>query len=135
MAECIFCKIASGEVPCVKIWEDDSHLAFLDNNPLTEGMTVVIPKHHFESYIFDMPRVEYKDLMLAAKKAGKYLDRGLRADRILIVVEGLEVDHAHVKLYPMVKDSGFNGLGINQGVSKTTQELEEVANKIRSNNK
>lgn len=135
MTDCIFCKIVSGEVPSVKIWEDQDHIAVLDLYPVTEGMTVVMPKKHMESYVFDIPKLDYKDLMLAVKKAGKFLDRGLRADRILMVVEGIEVDHAHVKLYPMVKGSGFNGLGIKQGEKKSDAELNKVKQKILDNNK
>jgi histidine triad (HIT) family protein len=130
---CIFCKIVSGEVPAVKIWEDQDHIAILDNAPLTEGMTLVIPKKHMESYIFDVPKLDYKDLILAVKKAGKFLDRGIRAEKIFMVVEGLEVDHAHVKLYPVVKGSGFETLGIKQGSPKSAEELQKVADKILAN--
>ncbi len=135
MNECIFCKIVSGEIPSVKIWEDNEHIAILDVAPVTEGMTLVIPKKHMESYVFDVAKTDYKNLMLAAKKAGKFMDRGLRADRIFVVVEGLEVDHAHVKLYPVVKDSGFTTLGIKAGEKKSDAELEKVKQKILENNK
>ena len=136
MTECIFCKILSGEIPSVKIWEDNEHIAILDANPLVEGMTLVIPRKHMESYLFDIPKLEYKDLMLAAKKAGKFLDRGLRADRIMMVSEGLDIEHAHVKLYPYKKnDPKFTGLGIKSGEKKTTEELQKVALKIKENNK
>ena len=49
-SSCIFCKIAKGEIPSVKIWEDKKHIAILDINPNTEGMTLVIPKKHYESF-------------------------------------------------------------------------------------
>ena len=54
--DCIFCKIVNGEVPCHKVWEDEKHLAFLTIFPNTEGVTVVIPKKHYPSYVFDLPR-------------------------------------------------------------------------------
>ncbi|MFA5134154.1 MAG: HIT domain-containing protein, partial [Patescibacteria group bacterium] len=47
--DCIFCKIAAGEIPSHKIYEDDYVLAFLDIHPCSTGHTVVIPKKHFES--------------------------------------------------------------------------------------
>ena len=47
MSDCIFCKIAKGEIPSVKIWEDDEFFAILDLFPNTKGMTLVIPKSHF----------------------------------------------------------------------------------------
>ena len=46
MSDCLFCKIVAGEIPCHRVWEDDSHLAFLDINPIHEGHTLVIPKTH-----------------------------------------------------------------------------------------
>ena len=45
--DCIFCKIVAGEIPCSKVYEDESVLAFLDVGPLSVGHTLVIPKEHF----------------------------------------------------------------------------------------
>lgn len=45
-ADCIFCKIASGKIPCHKIYEDSDVLAFLDIGPIVHGHTLVIPKRH-----------------------------------------------------------------------------------------
>jgi diadenosine tetraphosphate (Ap4A) HIT family hydrolase len=133
-AECIFCKIVHGVIPSVKIWEDEEHIAILDINPTVEGMTLVIPKKHFDSNVFDMPRLEYKNYLLATKKAAKFLERGLRADRVLLVAEGLDVNHAHIKLYPYFNGkSEFRNLGIKSGETKTPEELEKVAQKILGN--
>ena len=52
MENCVFCKISKGEIPCFKLWESDKYLAILDINPITEGMTLVIPKEHKDSRIF-----------------------------------------------------------------------------------
>ena len=49
MGNCIFCKIAAGEIPAVKIYEDELVLAFLDIGPINFGHTLVIPKEHHES--------------------------------------------------------------------------------------
>ncbi len=151
MEECIFCKIVEGKIPSVKIWEDQDHIAILDVMPNTEGMALVIPKKHFESYVFDMPRVDYKNFLLATKKAAKFLERGLRVERVALVMEGLGVNHAHMKLYPLHgldkkfvetwspdkiwfdKYKGY--LSTQTGEEKTIEELQKVANKIISNNK
>jgi len=132
--ECIFCKIVHGVIPSVKIWEDEEHIAILDIKPTTEGMTLVIPKKHFDSNIFDMPRLEYKNYLLAAKKAAKFLERGLRADRVFLVSEGLDINHAHIKLYPYFNnDSKFKNLGIKSGNETSSEDLDKVAKKILSN--
>jgi histidine triad (HIT) family protein len=46
--DCIFCKIASGQIPCKKVYENEDAIAFLDTSPLSEGHTLIIPKRHFE---------------------------------------------------------------------------------------
>jgi len=101
MADCIFCKIINGEIPSFKIWEDKDHLAILDIFPNTRGMTLVMPKKHFGSYAFDMPEKDYAKLMIAARKVGKLLDAKLGTSRTAAVMEGMGVNHMHVKLYPM----------------------------------
>lgn len=46
-SNCVFCRIASGEIPSTKVYEDDSVIAFLDIGPLAEGHTLLIPKRHY----------------------------------------------------------------------------------------
>ena len=72
--DCIFCKIVSEEIPCHKIWESETHLAFLSIFPNTKGFTVVIPKTHYSSYIFEQSDEVMQDLMLATKQVAKKLD-------------------------------------------------------------
>ncbi|NLE61555.1 MAG: HIT domain-containing protein, partial [Planctomycetes bacterium] len=45
---CVFCKIISGQIPCLRVFEDDATLAFLDVGPLAEGHLLVVPKQHIE---------------------------------------------------------------------------------------
>ena len=99
--ECIFCKIVKGEIPSFKIYEDDSFIAILDIFPNTKGMTLVIPKAHFNSYAFEMNDIDYTDFMLAARKVGLMMDEKLGVKRTAMVMEGMGVNHAHIKLYPM----------------------------------
>ncbi len=102
MDNCVFCKIVSGEVPSHKIWEDKNHLAFLTIFPNTEGFSVVIPKKHYSSYLFDLSDNVIIDLVLAAKKVAKLLDLKLNdVGRTGMIFEGFGVDHIHAKLFPM----------------------------------
>ena len=101
MENCIFCKIVSGEFDSAKIWEDDEFLAILDLNPNTKGMTLVLSKNHFDSYPFSMPDDIYQKFMLASKKVAKILEKALEVKRVAMVMEGMGVNHAHIKLYPM----------------------------------
>src|SRR3989344_7721920 len=95
--ECIFCKIVKGEIPAVKIWKDKKHIAILDINPNTEGVTLILTKKHFDSDATDMPNKEYNELMIAAKKVAKLLEQKLKVKRVAIVIEGLGIDHVHIK--------------------------------------
>lgn len=102
MENCIFCKIARGEMPSHKIWEDEKHLAFLSIFPNTEGFSVVITKKHYGSYVFDLDDQVLSDLMVATKKVAKLLDEKLTdVGRTGLIAEGFGVDHAHTKLFPM----------------------------------
>lgn len=102
MEDCIFCKIARGQAPSHKIWEDEKHLAFLSIFPNTEGFTVVISKSHYPSYAFDLPDEVLNELIIAAKKVGKLLDEKLDdVGRTGLIFEGFGVDHVHAKLFPM----------------------------------
>jgi len=67
MAECIFCKIAKGEVPSEKFYEDKDFFAFLDIHPKSKGHAILTPKVHFEN-IFDAKENELLKLGEALKK-------------------------------------------------------------------
>lgn len=99
---CIFCEIVNGNVQAYKVWEDGDHLAFLSIFPNTEGVTVVIPKKHYESYAFDLSDEILSDLVLASKQVAKLLDTKLEdVGRTAMVFEGFGVNHVHAKLFPM----------------------------------
>lgn len=100
--ECIFCQIAEGTIPSHIVWEDDKHLAFLSIFPNMEGVTVLIPKDHYSSYIFDQSDDVITGLVLAGKKVAKILDAHFDdVGRSGVVFEGFGVDHLHLKLYPL----------------------------------
>ena len=99
--DCIFCKIVKGEVPSVKIWENKNFLAILDVFPNTKGMTLLMPKKHYDSDAIEMNDKIYSDFFLATKKVAIILKKSLKVNRIAIVMEGMGVNHAHIKLYPL----------------------------------
>ena len=101
MENCVFCKIASGEFDSARVWEDGEFLAILDLNPNVKGMTLVMTKKHYDSYAFGMPDDVYVRLMSACKKVGKLLDEKLATQRTAMVMEGMGINHVHVKLYPI----------------------------------
>ncbi|HTZ42156.1 MAG TPA: HIT domain-containing protein [Candidatus Omnitrophota bacterium] len=146
MENCIFCKIVKGEIPSAKIWEDKEFIAILDKSPNVNGMTLVMPKKHFDSNATDMPDKEYTDLMLAVKKVAKLLEKKLNVKRVAIVMEGLGVNHVHIKLYPLyglekkfeetwAKEKKFferyeGYISTHLGPEKSLEELNKIAKKI-----
>ncbi|MCL5101753.1 MAG: HIT domain-containing protein [Candidatus Marsarchaeota archaeon] len=117
MENCVFCKIAERTSKSYKIWEDEKYVAFLDIYPNIKGATIVIPKEHTNSYIFDQTDEQIEGIMVAAKKVAKILEKGLKVGRVNIVFEGLMIDHLHAKLYPAIGISkGFKEVTSNERV-------------------
>jgi histidine triad (HIT) family protein len=101
MKNCVFCKIVSGKLESAKIWEDKDFFAILDIYGNTKGQALVITKKHYPSYAFDLPDSFYNRLMIASKKVAKLLDKKLKIKRTAMVMEGMGIDHIHIKLYPL----------------------------------
>ncbi|MFH1676691.1 MAG: HIT family protein [bacterium] len=125
---CIFCKIAGGEIPAEVVWENETHMAFLDIFPLRKAQTVVIPKDHIPSSLYAMQDEDYSALMTAAKRTAEQIEKSLGAERTMVVGEGLEIDHAHLKLYPRFE--GEHGL-VKGGPGADPQALKELGRIIR----
>jgi histidine triad (HIT) family protein len=115
MSDCIFCKIARGEIPCRKVYEDDEVLAFHDINPVAPVHFMLIPKVHLAS-LADADESHAallaKMLLLAPKLAKEQgLDNGFRTVINTGSGGGQEVFHLHVHVIgggnipPMVKRS------------------------------
>lgn len=115
MNDCLFCKFVSGELPCHSVYEDEKHLAFLTIFPNTDGVTVVIPKKHCDSYIFSNSDEVMSDLMKAAKRVAAQIEKAFPdVGRVGVVFEGFGIDHLHAKLYPL------------HGTAHTRQQWEAI---------
>lgn len=101
MEDCIFCKIVNKEIKSGIIWEDEKHLAFLDKYPNTRGQMLVITKNHYPSNILKLENNVYSDFLLAAKNVADIMIKKLNIYRVGLVCEGMHINHAHIKLYPM----------------------------------
>ncbi|MEI7689053.1 MAG: HIT family protein [Candidatus Nomurabacteria bacterium] len=100
--KCIFCEIVKGNIPSYTFWEDKNYLAFLSIDPNTPGFSCVIPKKHFGSDIMKMPDNDLSKLIIASKKVAAVLENYYKdVGRVGVVMEGMGIDHAHVKLVPM----------------------------------
>ncbi|MCH8495203.1 MAG: HIT family protein [Balneolales bacterium] len=124
----IFSKIIAGDIPSYKIAENDKYYAFLDINPAAKGHVLVVPKQEVD-YIFDLDDDILGGLIKFAKPIAKALDTAFSPIRTGIIVEGLEVPHAHVHLIPMYPDR--KGFSLGKKVDLSSDEMQQVANDIR----
>lgn len=123
----IFTKIIEGDIPCHKVAETDDHIAFLDINPISEGHTLVVPKKEID-YFFDLPDDLMQSTMDLSRTIAKAIDEALNPLRTGVIVQGLEVPHAHVHLIPLYKTNQVMALGHNVAVSE--ERMKELAQKI-----
>ena len=98
---CLFCRIIKKEIDEEPIWESEKYVAYLDRCPAFTGMTMVMPKEHHPSDIFQLPPTITSELFEASRTVAKLMIKKLKVKRVAIVVEGLGVDHTHIKLYPI----------------------------------
>ncbi len=134
--ECIFCAIVAGRIPSLKVYEDGSHLAFLDINPRNPGHTLVIPKKHYE-VVMDMPEAEAGKLFEIVKVLSVKVRTGTKAEGISIMqnnykVAGQVVPHVHFHVIPRFMAEGPPSLESILPVKKMPEEiLKKIAETIK----
>lgn len=129
--DCIFCKIIAGEIPSIKIWENDQFIAFFDAFPACKGQTLVVPKKHYDSDIFIIDSAVYTALMLATKEVAALIKVWLWVEKVGMVVEWLQVPHAHVKLYPFRWGKSFVWW-LTGHIMADMDELQKLADSLKS---
>ena len=110
---CIFCKIVVGQIPSVKIYENESVFAFLDIGPISHGHTLVIPKEHFIK-LDDCPVEVLSDISTVLGRIAKAVSQAMASDGYNILCNngraaGQLVEHVHFHIIPRKRDDGvFN---------------------------
>jgi len=135
MEDCIFCKIAKGEIPCHKIYEDQKVLAFADINPIAEGHTLVIPKRHaadlWEIREDDLTAIHMasRKIALAMKKALAPLGvaclqlNGKGANQVVL--------HYHLHLIPRVANTPELPMTSWELIPGNPEAIKKMVQKIR----
>ena len=131
---CIFCKIANGEIPSKTIHEDEDFRVILDLGPATKGHSLILPKEHYPN-LFELPDETASRAITLAKKLGAEMMDKLQADGFNLVQNngecaGQTVFHFHLHLIPRYENDGQK-IGWNPG-KPTQQELEDTMNMITS---
>lgn len=131
---CIFCRIANGDIPSRTIYEDDHFRVILDNGPATRGHALILPKEHYKD-LSEIPEETAAEAMIVAKKVSALLVKQLHADGLNLVqnngeTAGQTVKHFHIHLIPRYENDGQHILW-NPG-KMSDAELDEVAAKVNS---
>lgn len=129
---CIFCKLANGDIPTATLYEDDDFRVILDAGPATKGHALILPKDHYADLYELDDEVAAKVLILAKKMITK-LTGILGCDGYNIVqnngeAAGQTVFHFHLHLIPRYKDDK-SGFGWNVG-ELTEEDREDILSKI-----
>ncbi len=131
--DCIFCKLANGDIPTNSIYEDDKFNVILDNGPATKGHALILPKDHADS-LFDLPEETAADAMKLAKKLGQHIVETLKADGLNVVqnngeAAGQTVKHYHLHLIPRYEGDGQKILW--DPTSPSAEELVQVKDLLK----
>ena len=130
--DCIFCKIAAGEVPSATLYEDEQFRVILDLGQATKGHALILPREHAAN-LYELPDETAAEAMKLAKKMALLLKGKLQCDGLNLVqnngeVAGQTVSHFHLHLIPRYKGDGQK---INWVPSEPSrEELEAVRKEI-----
>ena len=129
----IFTKIIQGKIPCEKIIETDSEIAFLDINPCAAGHTLVIPKLEVER-LEDLPETQTMSLMRTMQQVAKAVSTAFDGiDYNLILNNGInagqEIKHVHFHVIPRAK---WSPGPFRKHIQYAEGEMQEVGAKIRN---
>ncbi|MEY2664665.1 MAG: hypothetical protein RIT04_473 [Candidatus Parcubacteria bacterium] len=120
---CVFCKIIAKQIPSTTVFEDEHFLAFLSIDPRSPGHTLIIPKEHYR-WVWDVPAPLYTDYFSLAKKIAEAQKKAFSQELVCAHVEGEEVPHAHIWIYPDrttpgdKKDFEGNAMKIREALAK-----------------
>ena len=100
--ECLFCRIARGEVPARVVYESEDVIAFLDIRPIRRGHVLVVPREHFPFYD-DLRSEVANEVMRVARRLAPALRASFQVERVGLFFTGVDIAHAHAHVVPMVE--------------------------------
>ena len=129
---CIFCRIANGEIPSKTLYEDERFRVILDLGPATRGHALILPKEHFAN-LYELPEETAGEVMKLAKKMMATITERLGCEGFNLVqnngdLAGQTVFHFHMHMIPRYRADGQK-IGW-RPQEATQEELEEIKNII-----
>jgi len=133
VSDCVFCKIISGQIPSLKLYEDQNVLVFLDIGPISDGHTLVVPKQHF-TRLDECPAEMLGSIGACLGKISKAVAEAMNADGYNVLCNngraaGQLVEHLHFHIIPRKNGDGvFNRW---PAYNYEKGKAEELAKKIK----
>ncbi len=132
--DCLFCRIAGGEVEAQVVLEDEQTLAFLDHRPLFQGHVLLIPRTHVET-LPDLPDELLPALFSNARLLARAMEEGLGAEGSFVAINNRvsqSVPHLHVHVSPRRHKDGLRGFFWPRHKYESETEAAEVAARLRA---
>ena len=129
---CLFCRIVSGEIPAVVVYEDKNTFAFLDHRPLFPGHTLLLPRAHLET-LGDLPPAQVEPLFKNAQLLSRVIEQAMEAEGSFVAMNNRvsqSVPHLHVHIVPRRRKDGLKGFFWPRTRYKSQEEMELVQQKI-----
>ena len=131
---CLFCRIVSGEVSAVVVYEDANTFAFLDHRPLFPGHTLLVPREHYET-LADLPAAQVGPFFKNAQLLSRAVESAMEAEGSFVAMNNRvsqSVPHLHVHIVPRRRKDGLKGFFWPRTKYKSAEELEITRQKISS---
>ena len=125
----LFTKIINGDLPGRFVYRDDLCVAFLTIAPICPGHTLVVPRLEVDHWV-DLPDELAGHLAIVARKIGAAQMTAFEAERISLIIAGLEVPHTHLHVLPITSEADIDFRKANSSVDPT--ELDQAAKALRA---
>ncbi len=135
MADCVFCKIATGEIPCHKVYEDDQHIAFMDMGQVNPGHVIVALKSHRET-IVDLDESQAASIFQVVNRIAKTVQQEFNPDGMTILQANRKagwqtIPHFHFHVLPRQTEDGVDLTW--PAKNPPAEELAKLATRINVN--
>ena len=133
--DCIFCKIANGEIPSKTLYEDEEFRVILDLGPAAKGHALILPKEHYAN-LYELPDETAAKVMQLAKKMAVQMREKLQCDGFNLVqnngeIAGQTVFHFHMHLIPRYKNAKNNDILKWNHEEFTAEEMKEICSSLK----
>jgi histidine triad (HIT) family protein len=126
--ECIFCRIARGDLAAAVVYEDDDRIAFLDHRPVFPGHCLLVPRRHYGTLV-DCPDDQIGPLFTCGKRVARAVEAALGCDGFFVAINNRvsqSVPHLHVHIVPRRKKDGLKGFFWPRVAYSSDKEMERV---------